>query len=322
MCAGMGDAGREAERRASVPVSGPASPSRYPIAVMDERCGSAPMDQDRARIVAEAELRFPESGFVLTLRPSPDFSQPRRSPPDRLRGVGLRVIARGADDFRDRHGARHRRSRAGVRSLAGRDQGELPSQIERVLNPAVHPVAFDRAAGVGRVAGKQHPPRAEPRRDPGVGMEELRLVRTRDARARREHFQTMRDMGLMRANGRIGAEVRPPDIPADRNRDKSGSNMAAAKSELVRPVGEAQVGHAPLLIIVVPREARSPTASRTLLWSPSAPTSQLGSRVRSTPFSRTRTRICLVVGLEIDELDPAFDAASQPLELFGQDLPR
>jgi hypothetical protein len=27
-----------------------------------------------------------------------------------------------------------------------------------------------------------------------------------------------------------------------------------------------------------------------------------------------------VVGFEIDELDPSFDAASQPLELFGEDL--
>jgi len=58
--------------------------------------------QDRARIVAEAELGFAKSRFVLAL----GRRQILRGRVDRrriaLRGDGLRVIARAADDFRNR----------------------------------------------------------------------------------------------------------------------------------------------------------------------------------------------------------------------------
>ncbi len=145
---------RAARTRQRAGVSKPVSNRRHGLRHRFRPDGS----QDRARIVAEAELRFAESRFVLAL----GGRHILRGRIDRrriaLRGVGLRIIARGADDFRNRPALGIVGVEQGVRSFAGRHESKLPSQIERVLNPPVHPVAFDGAAGVGRVAGEQYAP--------------------------------------------------------------------------------------------------------------------------------------------------------------------
>ena len=150
-------------------------------------------------------------------------------------------------------------------------------------------------------------------------MEQLRLVGTRDRRARRKHFQTVCDMDLMRANGRIGAEVRPPDIPADRNRDKQRIEHGRGQVRLVRPVGETQVGHAPLSIVIVSRKLDSHGVADLAVESVGADQpARLHGPLDAILADSNPERF--VVGLEIDELDPSFDAAAQPLELSGQDL--
>src|ERR1700721_703786 len=64
-------------------------------------------------------------------------------------------------------------------------------------------------------------------------------------------------MDLMRTNGRIGAEVRSPDTSADRERDKPRIQHGSGQVRLMRPVGETNVGHAPLLIVIVSRKLDS-----------------------------------------------------------------
>ena len=150
-------------------------------------------------------------------------------------------------------------------------------------------------------------------------MKQLRLIGTCDRRARRKHFQTARDMGLMRGNRRIGAKVRPPDISADRNRDKQRIEHGRGQVRLVRPVGETNVGHAPLSLIIVSKKLDSNGVADLAAKSIGA---DQPARLHS-PFDAMLADSnpdCLVIGLEIDEFDPSFDAAAQPLELSGQDL--
>ena len=123
----------------------------------------------------------------------------------------------------------------------------------------------------------------------------------------------------MRGNGRIGAEVRPPDIPADRNRDKQRIEHSRGQVRLVRPVGEAQVGHAPLLIVIVSRKLDSNGVADLAVKSVGA---DEPARLHSAfdAILADSNPDCLVIGLQIDKFDPSFDAAAQPLKLPGQDL--
>ncbi len=150
-------------------------------------------------------------------------------------------------------------------------------------------------------------------------MEELRLVGTRDRRPRRQHFQTARDMDLVRANGRIGAEVRPPDIPADRNRDQERIEHGRGQVRLVWPVGEAQVGHAPLLIVIAPKKL-DPNGVADLAVESIGADEPVRLHRALDPMLADANPERLVVGREIEKFDPSFDAAAQPLELSGQDL--
>ena len=132
-------------------------------------------------------------------------------------------------------------------------------------------------------------------------------------------FETARDMGLMRTNGRIGAEVRPPDIPADRNRDEQRIEHGRGQVRLVRPVGEAQVGHAPLLIVIVSRKLDSNGVADLAVKSIGADQpARLHEAFDAILADSNPERF--VIGLEIEKFDPSFDAAAQMLELSGQDL--
>src|SRR5271167_2367837 len=109
---------------------------------------------------------------------------------------------------------------------------------------------------------------------------------------------------LMRGNGRIGTEVRPPDIPADRNRDKQRIEHSRGQVRLVRPVGEAQVGHAPLLIVIVSGKLDSNGVADLAVKSVGAD--------EPAPLHSAFDAIladsnpdCLVIGLQIDKFDPS-----------------
>jgi hypothetical protein len=126
-------------------------------------------------------------------------------------------------------------------------------------------------------------------------------------------------MGLMRIGGLIGAAARPPDIAADRNRDKEWIEHGRGQVRLVRPVGETNVGHAPLLIVIVSRKLDSNGVADLAMKSVGAdePTRL---HIAFDAILANSSPDSSIVRLQIDKLDPAFDAAAQPLELPGQDL--
>jgi hypothetical protein len=63
-----------------------------------------------------------------------------------------------------------------LRCCAGHHQRELPAKVVRVMNAAVHAVAFERGRGVGGIAREQDAADPIAAHHPSMGVEELRLV--------------------------------------------------------------------------------------------------------------------------------------------------
>jgi hypothetical protein len=208
-------------------------------------------------LIRAAQFRFAESRLVLAL----DRRQILRRPIDRRRisfcCASLRIVSGRADKTGDRTPLGVVGIEQGFRRFPGRDQGELPPEIERVMDPAVHAVTLNWAACMRRVAGEQHTPRSELGRHPGVRVKKLGFVGACERRARREHFQAMLNMGLMCLVGRIAAKIGPPSVSAYRYRHEEGVEDDCSQIALIRPVPEAHIGYNPLPVVVMPRKANT-----------------------------------------------------------------
>ena len=200
------------------------------------------------------------------------------------------------------------------------DERQLPGEVERILQAAVHPVALERRADVCRVPREQDATRSEVRRHLRVtvescrvrdGVEADRRVIAADGRCRVDH-----EVGVRGARPQV-------DTPAPvRKRGQDHGNLVqVAVDRLVRlrPAGQGDVEYRPRLRDIVARQCDAAQLAGGAMEAV-APDYPVGRDLLRPTVTCDRRGEVALIGPQVDETGRAHDLAALPVEVVGQNL--